>query len=237
MKNTFTLIKPGGNLELHYCKGSQRGEKGRTTYTVESPDHIFKFVLLDVEKGGQVMGAKGVKALHPTYVIFENGFKVEYPAFRLCETELLPDSERTARWMAIQAKSSEAEHKKQIEQIQYLNDEIASIKRGRVKTKKNSRVTESNPKGAGKQRKCPDLDGFMLRAWNQYQYDTEIQVKGQRSRVDFFERKYWTQVKGFKDNEANLKKHILNKTRMLDKMAAVKQSIWREKNYIKSKKD
>jgi len=140
MKKTFTLIKPGGNLELHYCQGSVRTETNRTVYTIESPDHIFTFGLKDPTGTIPMFAAKNIKALHPAYVIFENGLKVEYPVYQCGKTERLPADERTARWLAIQTNLSETAHNQLIEQVESLNDEIALMKPGRGKHKKNDKT-------------------------------------------------------------------------------------------------
>ena len=105
MNKKFTLIKPDGKKTLYFCKGKARWERtetktGRMIFTVESPEHVFKFVLPNPTEEDQKLRAQDVEALHPQYVIFRNGRKISRPDFQLCKTEELPADERKARHAA-----------------------------------------------------------------------------------------------------------------------------------------
>ena len=134
MKKTFRLIKPSGDVGITYCKGNTHSErrdgKVRMTFTLESPDNIFKFVLLNPSEDDQKLMAKDViglavkvEGLTVEYVLFRNGRKISSPDFVLCKTEELPADERTARHSAETAKTSaiiaktSAETAKALEQL------------------------------------------------------------------------------------------------------------------------
>ena len=121
MTKQFTLVKPDGNLTLYYVRGRARWERtetktGKMTFTVESPENVFKFVLLKPTEADQTLRAKDVKELSPGYVLFRNGRKISRPDFQLCKTEELPADERTARNSAVTAKTLEklAEDRKEV---------------------------------------------------------------------------------------------------------------------------
>ena len=108
MNKTFRLIKPDGDLDITYCKGSAKSDwlsekyPARMTFTLESPDNVFKFVLLNPSEDDQKLRAEDVEGLHPRYVLFRNGRKISSPDFILCKTEELPADERIARYKALE---------------------------------------------------------------------------------------------------------------------------------------
>ena len=187
------------------------------TYTVESMTHRFTFEL------SKPINLDDIQIIATGFLRTRDRIIEEGPDYKTLweKTGELDATERTARNSAETAKAS-AITAKALEQL-------ATGTNRQKRKKKNPRMTATNPNGAGRTRESPDLDAFLLRAWNAYANDKTIEVEGQRSLEDFFQKSYWKKMTDFKTHETAFKKYVMKENRAEDRVKAIRKHIGREK--------
>jgi hypothetical protein len=201
-------------------EGEWRVTAATMTYTVESMTHRFVFELstpID-PKDIQIIGGSFLRTKNR---IFEeqDGYKFLWDQF----TEL-DGGEKAARSMANIATA--------VERLEAGNNR-------QPRKKKNPRITPTNPKGAGRKTLLgrPEMDAFLFQAWSAYVRDATINVNGQRSQADFFQKTYWKKMPDFKTHKAAFKKYVLKETRVADQLKAIRLSLGRHKTDKRAKRN
>ena len=184
-----------------------------TRFTIEAVDNNFHFSI----HGEHYLNPRDVLEIAPRFVRFRDGTRFDSPVYIKGATEQLPADERTARGLALDRAERAA------------NTATGNKRQTRKRKKKNPRMTATNPNGAGRTRESPDLDAFLLRAWNAYANDKTIEVEGQRSLADFFQKSYWKKMTDFKTHETAFKKYVMKENRAEDRVKAIRKHIGREK--------